>query len=168
MRKGTGAPEEILTKLFGSVSRARILCFLHTFPGESFYQRQIMFETGLSLRPVQRELNNLLKLGVLKKQKTQNRMYYGINPDSCFFNPLKAICISVREKDLQSSRKPPWLHFEVNPSALRPKGRSGLRVNPEPAIDSALENRAWRSRRVNLLQHSLDKAYGVRHWIFGF
>ena len=92
MKKDREVPEEILKKLFGSVTRARILCFLYTLPGQSFYQREIMYETGLSLRPVQRELNNLLRLGIIKKQTTRNRVYYGINPDSSFFKPLKAIC----------------------------------------------------------------------------
>jgi hypothetical protein len=45
-------PEESLVKLFGSVSRARILNFLYAFEGQSFYQREIMYETGLVLRAV--------------------------------------------------------------------------------------------------------------------
>jgi predicted transcriptional regulator len=92
MKKDKVAPEEILNKLFGSVTRSRILCLLYTFPGQSFYQREIMYQTGLSLRPVQRELNNLVWLGIVKKQTTRNRVYYGINPDSSFFKPLRAIC----------------------------------------------------------------------------
>ena len=91
VKKGRGDPEELLNRLFGSVTRARILCFLYALPGQSFYQREIMYETGLSLRPVQRELNNLLRLGIIKKQATRNRVYYGIDPDSSFFKPLKAL-----------------------------------------------------------------------------
>lgn len=63
-------------KLFGSISRARILSFLFAHVGQSFYQREIMYETGLSLRPVQRELSNLVKLGIIKKQEANNRVYY--------------------------------------------------------------------------------------------
>lgn len=100
MKKGEADPEQILNKLFGSVTRARILCLLYTFPGQTFYQREIMYETGLSLRPVQRELNNLVWLGIVKKQTTRNRVYYGINPDSSFFKPLKAICGSLGEGNL--------------------------------------------------------------------
>ena len=88
MKKDKEGPEKTLTKLFGSVSRARILCYLYSFPGQTFYQREIMYETGLSLRPVQRELGNLVKLGIVKKQRTRNRVYYGINPDTPFFTPL--------------------------------------------------------------------------------
>src|SRR3990170_7010526 len=84
--------KEVLTKLFGLISRARILGFLYAHTGQSFYQREIMYETGLSLRPVQRELDNLVDLGVLKKQEKQNRVYYRINPDSPFLESLRGIC----------------------------------------------------------------------------
>jgi len=90
MRKKPG-PEENLVKLFGSISRARILMLLLAVPGQSFYQREIMYETGLTLRAVQRELGNLAALGVVKTQKTHNRVYYEINRDSPFFKPLRDI-----------------------------------------------------------------------------
>jgi predicted transcriptional regulator len=83
--------EEVLVKLFGSISRARILVLLHAVPGQSFYQREIMYETGLTLRAVQRELANLNALGIVKRQKTLNRVYYEINSGSPFFKSLRDI-----------------------------------------------------------------------------
>jgi len=85
-------PEENLVRLFGSVSRARILEFLCAFEGRSFYQREIMYETGLALRAVQRELANLRALGIIKEKKTRNRVYYEINPRSPFYRPLRQMC----------------------------------------------------------------------------
>jgi predicted transcriptional regulator len=83
--------EENLVKLFGSVSRARFLSFLYAFEGQSFYQREIMYETGLNLRAVQRELENLTSLGLLKIEKTHNRVYYKMNRKSPFFKPFREI-----------------------------------------------------------------------------
>ena len=83
--------EENLIKLFGSVSRARILSFLYAFAGQSFYQREIMYETGLVPGAVQRELENLTSLGIVKVQKTRNRVYHETNCDSPFFKPLGEI-----------------------------------------------------------------------------
>lgn len=91
-------PEETLVKLFGSVSRARILSFLYAFEGQSFYQREIMYETGLILRAVQRELENLSSLGIVKIQKTRNRVYYEINRNSPFFKPFRQICGLASER----------------------------------------------------------------------
>ena len=84
--------ESALIKLFGSISRARILLLFFKNPQQSFYQREIMFETGLSLQAVQRELKNLRALGILEKRETAARVYYQICQTSYFFQPLRQIC----------------------------------------------------------------------------
>jgi len=81
----------MLVKLFGSVSRARILTLLFSYAGRTFYQREVMFETGLTLFPVQRELKNLVDLGIVKKRETRNKVYYEINTLSPLFRPLSKI-----------------------------------------------------------------------------
>jgi len=90
--------EESLIRLFGSTSRARILALLYANIGRAFYQREVMFETGLSLQATQRELNNLVELGIINKQETYNRVYYQVNADSPYFHPLKAICNLFRKE----------------------------------------------------------------------
>lgn len=90
--KNRGDPEEILIKLFGSVSRARILALLIIQAHRELYQREIMYETGLPLQPVQRELANLVELGIIRKREVHNRVYYQVNTASLFFKPLKEIC----------------------------------------------------------------------------
>jgi len=96
-------PEEILTRLFGSASRARILQFLLSNAGRAFYQREIMFETGLTLHPAQRELKNLYDLGIIKRWETLDKVYYEIDPLSPFFKPLCEICESAQKQN--SGRK---------------------------------------------------------------
>ncbi len=51
-----------------------------------------MYETGLSLQAVQRELENLFSLGILKKWETKTRVYYQTDTASPWFGPLKEIC----------------------------------------------------------------------------
>ena len=95
-----GGLEENFVKLFGSVSRARILSFLYSFEGQSFYQREILYGTGLTLRAVQRELENLASLGLLKMEKTYNRVYYKMNQNSPFFKSFREIFgLSSEKKD---------------------------------------------------------------------
>jgi predicted transcriptional regulator len=84
--------EEMAVKLFGSTSRPRILSLLLNHPQQTFYQREIMYETGLSLQTVQRELENLSRLRILKKRETKGRVYYQTNTTSPWFRPLKQIC----------------------------------------------------------------------------
>ena len=90
--------EEMMIRLFGSTSRPRILSLLLNRPQQTFYQREIMYETGLSLQTVQGELENLLRLGILKKRETKARVYYQIDTASPWFRPLKEICELVRRE----------------------------------------------------------------------
>jgi predicted transcriptional regulator len=90
--------EEMMVRLFGSTSRPIILSLLLSRPPQAFYQREIMYETGLSLQAVQRELENLLRLGILKKQETKARVYYQIDMTSPWFRPLREICELVRRE----------------------------------------------------------------------
>jgi hypothetical protein len=83
--------EERLFKLFGSISRPRILGLLLADTGKAFYQREVMYETGLSLQAVQRELHNLVALRILKREEADARVYYQINQTSPLFKPLKDI-----------------------------------------------------------------------------
>jgi predicted transcriptional regulator len=55
-----------------------------------------MYETGLSLQAVQRELSNLVDLEIIKKRETNARVYYEINTSSLFFKPFAEICRVVR------------------------------------------------------------------------
>ena len=89
--------EEVLAKLFGSTSRPRILSLLLSHPQQTFYQREIMYETELSLQTAQRELENLIRPGILMKRETKARVYYQVNPTSPWFRPLRDICELVRE-----------------------------------------------------------------------
>ena len=84
-------PDEILARLFGSVARTRILELLVSQAGKAFYQREIMYETGLSLQPTQRELKNLVDLCIIKKRETTERVYYEVDSLSPFFKPLREI-----------------------------------------------------------------------------
>ncbi len=90
--KNRDTAEEMTVKLFGSTSRPRILSLLLGHPQQTFYQREIMFETGLSLQTVQRELENLIRLGILIKRETAARVYYQVNTVSPWFMPLREIC----------------------------------------------------------------------------
>jgi predicted transcriptional regulator len=101
--KSKADKEKKLVKLFGSTSRARILNFLCSHFGQSFYQREIMYETGLSLQAVQRELGNLAELEIVKKRETNARVYYQINTASTFFKPLKEICVLAQGEGISKS-----------------------------------------------------------------
>ncbi len=83
--------EDLLSRFFGSIARPRILSLLISNPRQEYYQREIMFETGLSLQAVQRELDNLLLLGIIRRRETRVRVYYRAEAASSWFKPLQEI-----------------------------------------------------------------------------
>ncbi len=87
--------DKMLARLFGSTSRARILSLLLNNPGTFYYQREVMYETALSLQAVQRELKNLVELGIVERRDEPNRVYYGINASSPMIDPLKEMLESL-------------------------------------------------------------------------
>jgi len=102
--RAKGSPsEDALGKLLGSTSRARILSLLFDNPGTEFYQREIVFETGLSLQPVQRELGILAELGVVTARETRARTYYRLNSESVWFGPLQDLVESARGGEIPTT-----------------------------------------------------------------
>ncbi len=83
--------EEGMAKFFGSTSRPTILDLLLGHPQQIFYQREIMYEAELSLQAVQRELANLVCLGILKRRETKAQTYYQIDMTSAWFKSLREI-----------------------------------------------------------------------------
>jgi hypothetical protein len=67
--------EEMMARSFGSTSRARTLNLHLSRPKQTFYQREIMDETGLSLQTAQRESEDLICLGILEKREMKARVY---------------------------------------------------------------------------------------------
>jgi hypothetical protein len=68
-------------------------------------RREIMFETGLSLQPTQRELENLVNLEIVKKRETRDRVYYELDAQSPFFKPLCEICESSQKQSESRKKK---------------------------------------------------------------
>jgi predicted nucleotidyltransferase len=66
----------ILSALFSSTARVRLLSVLLRTPGERFYLRQLQGITGISPRSVQLELRNLVEAGILERAVSGNRTYY--------------------------------------------------------------------------------------------
>lgn len=69
----------MLEKLFTSKTRLKLLQLFLSHRLERYYQRQLEKLLGVGIRSLQIELNNLLKIGFLKKEKDGNRIYYIVN-----------------------------------------------------------------------------------------
>ncbi len=89
--------EQILEKLLDSVPKARILRIFMQNPGQSFTFDMIVQKSNVKGVQVRREINTLLKLGIIseKKMKTKKTktLVYVVNQDFEIFPELRNLII---------------------------------------------------------------------------
>jgi predicted nucleotidyltransferase/DNA-binding transcriptional ArsR family regulator len=91
---GTTTADSAAAALFGK-TRRNILATLFGRPGEEFYLRQLAELTGSGRGATQRELENLVRAGIITRTRRGNRVFYRANRLSPVFRQLASITRSV-------------------------------------------------------------------------
>lgn len=81
----------MIDALFGSKTRVKLLHLFLNNPGRAFYVREITRKIDEQINSVRRELANMLSIGIIKSETSNNRLYYEINQDYPHFKPLHQI-----------------------------------------------------------------------------
>jgi hypothetical protein len=81
----------MVEQLFGSKTRVKLLQLFYSNPNRSFYVREITRKIDEQINSVRRELANLLSIGIISSDNTNNRLYYEVNQDYEYYPPLAAI-----------------------------------------------------------------------------
>src|SRR5207237_4969511 len=76
--------------LFGR-TRGAILALLYGHAGQSFYTRQIAREVDASVGAVQRELENLAKVGLIVRRSVGSQVFYQANRETPIFSEMRAL-----------------------------------------------------------------------------
>ena len=76
--------------LFGR-TRGAILALLYGHADQSFYTRQIAREVDASIGTVQRELENLSKVGLIVRSSVGNQVFYQAKRDAPIFREMQAL-----------------------------------------------------------------------------
>lgn len=98
--KGTISPimrtslSNVSLELFGKV-RSAVLALLFRDSKQSFYFREIARSIGSGRGAVQRELVNLLEIGLLISYRQGNHVYYQANPRCPIFSEIKSLMIKT-------------------------------------------------------------------------
>jgi predicted nucleotidyltransferase len=80
----------VLTKLFSS-TRAELLGLFFNNPDDRFYLREIARHIGKDAAGIKRELDNLVKIGLLGVEKRGVQKYYFANKQSPIFPEMKGL-----------------------------------------------------------------------------
>src|ERR1035438_7497746 len=81
----------MIEQLFGSKTRVKLLQLFYSNPNRSYYVREITRKVDEQINSVRRELSNLLSIGIIKSDTTNNKLYYEVNQKYEYFPPLQQI-----------------------------------------------------------------------------
>src|ERR1700729_905866 len=81
----------MIEQLFGSKTRVKLLQLFYGNPNRSFYVREITRKIDEQINSVRRELANLLNVGLITSDTSNNKVYYEVNQKYEFYTPLQEI-----------------------------------------------------------------------------
>jgi predicted nucleotidyltransferase len=88
----------MVEQLFGSKTRVKLLSLFFNNPGRPFYVREITRKIDEQINSVRRELANLLSVGLVSSDGSNNRLYYEVNPKYEYYEQLRSIFTSMPAK----------------------------------------------------------------------
>jgi hypothetical protein len=92
----------MIEQLFGSKTRVKLLRLFFSNPNRSFYVREITRKVDEQINSVRRELANMLSLGIITSDSSNNKLYYEVNQNYEYFSPLQTMF-----SELDSEEQPP-------------------------------------------------------------
>jgi hypothetical protein len=88
----------MVEQLFGSKTRVKLLSLFFNNPGRPFYVREITRKIDEQINSVRRELANLLSIGIISSEGSNNRLYYEVNATYEYYEQLRGIFTSIPAK----------------------------------------------------------------------
>ena len=93
----------MIDALFGSKTRVKLLHLFLNNPGKSFYVREITRLIDEQINSVRRELANMMNVGIVTSETTDNKLYYEVNQRYEHYVPLRAIFADQHVEAVASS-----------------------------------------------------------------
>jgi hypothetical protein len=81
----------MIEQLFGSKTRVKLLQLFYQNPNRSFYVREITRKIDEQINSVRRELANLLSIGIITSDNSNNKLYYEVSQDFEHYSALGSI-----------------------------------------------------------------------------
>ncbi len=81
----------MVEQLFGSKTRVKLLQLFYSNPNRPFYVREITRKVDEQINSVRRELSNLLSVGIISSETTNNKLFYEVNQKYEYYQPLSQI-----------------------------------------------------------------------------
>ncbi len=102
----------MIDALFGSKTRVKLLHLFLNNPGQSFFVREITRKIDEQINSVRRELSNMLQVGIITSDSSDNKLYYQVNQRYEYYVPLRAIFADEAASSIDSSDSSTSKSFE--------------------------------------------------------
>lgn len=90
----------MIDSLFGSKTRVKLLHLFLNNPGQPFFVREITRKIDEQINSVRRELSNMMDVGIITCDSSDNKLYYQVNQRYEYYLPLRAIFSDNKNADL--------------------------------------------------------------------
>ena len=94
----------MIEQLFGSKTRVKLLKLFYGNPSRAYYVREITRKIDEQINSVRRELSNLLSVGIITSDNTNNKLYYEVNQEYEYYNPLLEI-FGAKKSNVEDANK---------------------------------------------------------------
>jgi len=102
-----GDRPQVFEHLFGSKTRVKLLSLFLNNPDRAYYVREITRKIDEQINSVRRELSNLLSIGIISSDNSNNRLYYEVNQKYQYYAELRRIFtdLPVNNKALTETKE---------------------------------------------------------------
>lgn len=118
----------MIDALFGSKTRVKLLHLFMNNPGKAFYVREITRLIDEQINSVRRELANMLNVGVITSNSTDNKLYYEVSQRYEFYTAFREIFAGTKDASKKGTSKAAVKSGLVSDWQQSVKGLPGLRV----------------------------------------
>ena len=155
--------ELMIDALFGSKTRVKLLHLFLNNPGKSFYVREITRLIDEQINSVRRELANMLGVGVIVSDSADNKLYYSVNQQYEYYEPLHNIFADRGSKsklDRAQKQSDSWTGELSKITGLRLAVAAGVLVRGSASSIDLLLVGTMPASRVTSAMKKIEKAEG--------
>lgn len=150
--------------LFGSKTRVKLLHLFTNNPDKAFYVREITRLIDEQINSVRRELSNMLEVGVITCDSSNNKLYYQVNHLYEFYSPFKEIfaeeAASQKENKKHKSKAEKWQMALAKVSGLKLAVAAGSLISGSASPVDLLLVGSISAQKAKSLSTAIEKQTG--------
>jgi len=130
-----------MEQLFGSKTRVKLLKLFMSNPNRSFYVREITRKIEEQINSVRRELANLLSLGLITSDSTNNKLYYEVDQKYEHYDALREL-FTGKKTSVTAVVAEETKGSETTGSEIKEENEKSAKIQAVSTVDEKVWNKA--------------------------